>query len=61
MVFCVTEPDFLRKNALKMGKMGEKSTKNRVINFFLNLAYKKNLYYLLYSCINPILEKNSGS
>ena len=26
--------------------------------FFLNLVYKESLYYLLYSCTNPILGKN---
>ena len=26
--------------------------------FFLNLVYNKTLYYLLYSCINPLFSKN---
>ena len=26
--------------------------------FFLNLVYNEGLYYLLYSCTNPIFRKN---
>ena len=31
---------------------------NLLNGFYLNLIYKKNLYYLLYSCAKPILGKN---
>ena len=28
------------------------------IQFFLHLVYKEGIYYLLYSCTNPMLERN---
>ena len=62
VLLCLTAR-FLKKSffAPKMEKM----CKNRVFwiylkifhYFFLNLVYKK-VYYLLYSCANPIFEKN---
>ena len=49
--------------AQKMGKMGQKQGFFEFIGkcsdwFFLNLVYKVILYYLLYSCTNPIFRKN---
>ena len=46
-----------------MGKIGKKLgfldlLENLVINFFLNLVCNESLYYLLYSCANPIFGKN---
>ena len=32
--------------------------KNSVIIFYLNLVYNESLYYLLYSCTNPIFGKS---
>ena len=43
MLLCVMGPDFFEKFSYC---------------FFLNLVYKESLYYLLYSCINPIFWKN---
>ena len=55
---CVTKPGFCNK-----GKMGTKYgflelLKNVVINFFWILFYNESLYYLQYSCTNPIFGKN---
>ena len=55
---CVTKPGFWNK-----GKMGTKYSflellKNVVINFFWILFYNESLYYLQYSCTNPIFGKN---
>ena len=67
VVLCVPEPDFLKKRfapplppSPQMGQW----FKIRVcwiyhkIQFFLHLVYKEGVYYLLYSCTNPMLEKN---
>ena len=48
--------------APKVGQMGQKQGFRIYWKFshyfFLNLVFKKSSYYLLYSCTNPILEKN---
>ena len=68
---CVVECDrarFFEKNlvAQKRGKMGKKWPKIGLFKFirkfspqfFWNLVYNESLYYLLYSCTNPIFGKN---
>ena len=61
VVLCVPEPDFLKK---RLAPQKGQWFKNRVcwiyhkIQFFLHLVYKEGVYYLLYSCTNPMLEKN---
>ena len=61
----VTEPDFLKKVLLskkweKWAKNGQKIAFFKFIrkfsHFFWNLAHSESLYYLLYSCTNPIFK-----
>ena len=64
---CVAELDFPEKNILpsKMGKLVQNGPKTGFFQFIgkcgdqflLNLIYNENLYYLLFSCTNPILRK----
>ena len=68
MCCCAWQPDFLKKIFLpknwgKWAKNGQKIGFFKVIRkfshqFFLKLVYNESLYYLLYSCTNPIFGKN---
>ena len=66
---CVTEQDFSEKNFLPKNwengpKMGQKQVLQFIRKFghyiLLNLIYNENLYYLLFSCTNPIFGKIFG-
>ena len=64
VMLCMTELDFLKKNIFtpEMGKMCQKlgllNLLENLVILFLNLVSNENLYYLLYSRLNPIVGKN---
>ena len=58
VVLCLTTGVFKRKKNCPQYYDFLNLLENLVISFFLNLVYKESLYYLLYSCTNPILGKN---